>query len=226
MKFKIIEAFRSFQGEGPDQGNIMFFIRFKKCKMPGLTERCKWCDTTCKMDFNAEVEISMDEINKNLEMCNGNLCITGGEPTLYNDKIIEILKNSKNINNINIESNGLALPELINSISDLENNIIDKCKFIYSPKMFNSTDWRSNIKIMEKLIETDGDVYLKIVVDEELNETYFEYFISKFPNNRIWAMPKGVTIDEMKKNSSIVYKFANKYQINISTRMHIIHNFA
>ena len=64
MKIKVIEAFRTFQGEGPHRGVACLLLRFKKCsrQIP-----CKFCDTQLKMRINVEFEYPSEEIQQTIE---------------------------------------------------------------------------------------------------------------------------------------------------------------
>ena len=225
---KIIEAFNSFQGEGPDQGKIMTFLRFAKCTRPGNKPLCKWCDTMCKLKNLKEFHISYEDIIFLLEKTNYNLCITGGEPTLYNNEIENLLnhlyENDIYLNFLNIETNGYKLLNLIERFDNKHDFGIGVIRFIYSPKIFDHEDLDITVMTLEALEHLEDRVYVKLVIqDENDTEMVLSKISKKVRDGNLWVMPLGATIEEISKSSLILSKFAIKYKANISSRLHVIH---
>jgi radical SAM domain protein len=72
--YRIVEIFRSLQGEGWNTGMDAVFIRFGKCNLA-----CHWCDT----DYHRYGMRSLDDIlSEVLAHDTRNIIITGGEPTI------------------------------------------------------------------------------------------------------------------------------------------------
>ncbi len=85
---KIIEIFRSIQGESSLQGEMMAFIRTAGCNL-----RCKWCDT--KYAYEGGKEMSLQAIvNKVRKLRVKWVNITGGEPLIQKDMqaLVDMLK--------------------------------------------------------------------------------------------------------------------------------------
>ena len=98
---KIVEIFKSIQGEGSNFGKQVIFIRLGNCNL-----KCPWCDTDWKKYKELTIQEIMEEISK--YNCK-NVIITGGEPTINNlTPLLKELKN-KGIENIVVEDNKLAL---------------------------------------------------------------------------------------------------------------------
>ncbi len=83
---KIVEVFRSVQGEGPTTGCLTTFVRFAGCSL-----QCPECDTPYSWKGVNRVGESKDVDPANLLMlcvdldpCCQYLCITGGEPLEQN----------------------------------------------------------------------------------------------------------------------------------------------
>lgn len=102
---KLVEVFKSIQGEGTRSGVISSFIRF-----PGCNLRCHWCDTEYSYDVENAKDYSLKEI---VDILNSHqtshLCITGGEPLLNESSLmslIEYLEDKTQIKDIVIETNG------------------------------------------------------------------------------------------------------------------------
>jgi len=97
----VSEIFRSLQGEGLNQGRPCTFIRLTGCNL-----RCAWCDT----DYAQEggTKMSVTEVLDQVWLLNGkHICITGGEPLLQQEEILELLKKfSLHGYTVEIETNG------------------------------------------------------------------------------------------------------------------------
>jgi 7-carboxy-7-deazaguanine synthase len=85
MKAKILEIFRSIQGEGKYAGVPQVFVRFFECNM-----HCVWCDTPASIgDGKREykefgLEDTLSQVNALYDHAHS-VTITGGEPLLQND---------------------------------------------------------------------------------------------------------------------------------------------
>jgi organic radical activating enzyme len=73
---RIVEIFKSIQGEGSNFGKQVIFIRLGNCNL-----KCPWCDT----EWNKYKEFTIQEIINEISKykCK-NVIITGGEPTISN----------------------------------------------------------------------------------------------------------------------------------------------
>lgn len=73
----IVEIFYSLQGEGSRTGQATVFVRVAGCSLA-----CSFCDT----DFRPKREMSVAEIVDEVRGYGASwVCLTGGEPTLYNE---------------------------------------------------------------------------------------------------------------------------------------------
>src|SRR5665213_913652 len=85
MNAKILEIFRSIQGEGKYVGAPQVFVRLFECNM-----HCVWCDTPASIgDGKREYkEISLSDTLSQVDALYDNahsVSITGGEPLLQKD---------------------------------------------------------------------------------------------------------------------------------------------
>ena len=82
----VSEIFRSLQGEGKNQGRPCTFVRLAGCNL-----RCAWCDTSYA--WNEGEEMSVGEVLDRVWLLRGAyICITGGEPLLQREDLLELLK--------------------------------------------------------------------------------------------------------------------------------------
>jgi len=216
MKYiELIECFKTWQGEGPYMGRRVLLCRFQKCQL-----NCSFCDTMTKMNNNVAALYSIDMIQKNLHESNKNLLITGGEPTLYNNDVSYMIENL-DYNICMIETNGYKLDELILRVDETKYNV----KYIVSPKVV-LTDEMCNVFLNNK------NIILKFTVDlydskgpTITNKSLDMLYAKNFDMNRLYLMPIGTDINEIRKNFHAVFALANKYNCNITSRMHIVYNF-
>jgi 7-carboxy-7-deazaguanine synthase len=98
---KVVEVFRSIQGEGKSQGYPCTFLRLGGCNL-----RCTWCDTRQAQSGGTSRE--EQEIVKEIESMDGRrLCITGGEPLLQGDQLLSLVRTMRKKGYIiEIETNG------------------------------------------------------------------------------------------------------------------------
>jgi len=221
---KLIECFRTFQGEGPDSGQAMLLLRFKYCN-----RHCYFCDTSVQMRIAEEGEYSIRDIQEKLTQYRCGLMITGGEPTFkahYQDtlKLLQLLKYSV----ANVETNGIGLVQMLEEgVWEWKGSPI---KFIYSPKIMNEGDRYEATDLTHKVLD-HPNVYIKIPFLN--NDIVHEYcrWISKeityrdIPNNKVWLQPIGATQEEQKLTSSGVMDACEKYKFNFSGRTHIMYDF-
>lgn len=74
MKYRLVEIFKSLQGEGRNSGRQCVFVRLAGCNL-----KCPWCDTDVAPRFSVSLEELIGEIASH--DCR-NVILTGGEPTL------------------------------------------------------------------------------------------------------------------------------------------------
>lgn len=101
---KVVEIFKSIDGEGIRAGFPVTFIRLAGCNL-----NCSYCDSRYACDWKDEdvTEMTPEEIfTKVFKMGNKRITLTGGEPLIHEDvdTLIELLRN--NGFEINIETNG------------------------------------------------------------------------------------------------------------------------
>jgi organic radical activating enzyme len=215
----LIENFASWQGEGPDSGRIMIILRFKTCNL-----RCPWCDTSVKMRVSAEAPHRLSDIQKNINQRKAGILVTGGEPTVpkHFDEAVSLLNDLK-YPVANVESNGFRLYEFIQEVDPLK-----PVKFMYSPKIFNTDDFKIAKQTAERIIG-HNNVYLKIVWDGNAHTKAFLAWLTSqddlLTQHRIWVMPQGVTRAELIKNAEETFDICEEFRMCFSSRSHLIFGF-
>lgn len=116
---KVVEIFKSIEGEGKRAGLPCTFVRLFGCNL-----KCKYCDTPYGWAYEYKddaKEMSADDIIAAVDAMNvPNVTITGGEPLLqdYNEMMCLLSALSFKGYDINVETNGTMMP-LLHSLSNI-----------------------------------------------------------------------------------------------------------
>ena len=179
IKIPVAEIFGpTLQGEGPDAGKRVIFVRVMGCNF-----NCEWCDSkfTWKMNENTKRYTESDLYSEILYMCKENNCnnvvLTGGNPCLYNfSNIIKDLHN-QNIN-VAIETQGEPIPTWLNDVDTL----------VFSPKPPSSKQKDTYDNITKYIIDggysINQIIAIKIPVFNE-EDIEFARTFSKFVNHML-----------------------------------------
>jgi len=176
MKAKITEIFSSIQGEGKYTGINQVFVRFYACNM-----KCSWCDTpfsawgiSKKFPHSDELieevkqikEYSADELAEEIQKawshCHS-VSLTGGEPLVQTDFIMELLPFLKKLDYpVYLETNGVLYNELKSIINDIDFIAMDI-------KLPSSTGCKAYWKEHEKFLKlaAQKDVCIKTVISSQ-----------------------------------------------------------
>jgi organic radical activating enzyme len=215
---KIVEIFRSRQGEGPNAGKEAVFLRLALCNL-----RCVWCDT--KYSWRGGVDMSVYDVCSRL-MSIGNevrhLVITGGEPLLWLDELMPLLRMIKSLGwYVEVETNGTIPPNgLVNYVDE----------FNVSPKLSNS-GLPMRVRINELAVREfviSGKAVFKFVIENQKDGEEVLWFINKFgiPKDRIYLMSQCASRDEcIRKDEEVTKPMASRLGTMFTPRLHIIQGF-
>jgi len=220
---KLIENIFTFQGEGPDSGNRMLLLRFKKCDRIEMKIPCHYCDTLLKLRISDEGEYKLGDIQKKLTNEDLGILITGGEPLYdeYFESTLALLNLDYTI--ANVETNGYNIEKLVNRLPPDKN-----IRIIYSPKFFSFGGVKREFEIIKKISHQifKNRIIIKVVAYNDDNILEFLTLIKSMALNKYtYLMPQGKTRDELLKNSSVVFDLAEEFKMNFSTRDHVIYEF-
>lgn len=193
MSVGISEIFSSIQGEGKYVGCRQLFIRLIGCNMD-----CPYCDTDglahegskeCVLeacegyngDFTLKNPLNIEDItpyvNYRLQAPHHSISITGGEPLLYPQAILQIKKLALNYNlPIFLETNGTLYEQLSKIIDDVDIISMD----MKLPSDIGKSYWLEHEQFLK--IASKKDVYVKIVVSQESTVEDFEKALSIIKN--------------------------------------------
>jgi len=228
-----IQTAGTIQGEGKLIGVPSLFVRLAGCNLS-----CRWtlsdgstscCDTSYANDSNAystwfDVEEVLTLVLNNL----GNikhLVITGGEPLLQKESLVDLCRTLKSKLDIHItlETNGTIEPGVLAQYIDL---------FSVSPKLSNAVLVKSGQQPIYKLqsfINTvrnsqDKDLQIKFVVADISEQEQIKKFllgISDWVNEDILIMPAGTTNEMLQETSKPALEIAINNGWRFTSRLHI-----
>lgn len=236
---KIAEIFSTVQGEGPNTGIPVVFIRLSLCNLS-----CSWCDTPYtwnwegtnythdtkdyeqkKYDPREEiVKISPDEILLHVKKLAGKsikrVILTGGEPLMQQKsksfiQLLKLLSDSKFA--IEVETNGTLVPtgEVAQYID----------RYNVSPKLENSnntiTSRRRDKAYKWFTLHPNADFKFVITCTADMIEVEELRELYKIPTDKIMLMPEGRTDEETRRNAQKLvqlcinrgYRFCNRLQV-------------
>jgi len=208
----ISEIYYTLQGEGIFIGTPSVIIRFAGCNLS-----CKWCDTPTKIP-NEDIHISTIRDILVHNKCN-HIIFTGGEPTLHQDEILEIIANLKK-----------AVPYSVfytietNSTIKLQPRLVNcRLPILYSlsPKLTSSEN-RYNlpnlIRQITELTDVHAEIQVKLCIDldckEDLEDTKTILYMLKDRTQN--AHPKPVVILQPVTTLCDPSHYLNLYEYSIS----------
>lgn len=160
---KILEIFRSIQGEGKYVGVKQVFVRFFECNM-----HCDWCDTPHSIGDTTRhyMEYGLAALEEELDRLKAgchSVSLTGGEPLLQKDFLKELLPQIRKRHlKTYLETNGTlpgALADILGQVDIVAMDI----------KLPSSTKcrpyWDEHRKFLE--LARDKDVFVKAVVSSD-----------------------------------------------------------
>ena len=166
--YKVIEIFKSIDGEGKRAGEVTTFIRLSGCNLA-----CAWCDTAYSQSGTCGIMTTLPEIINEVESLNcKNITLTGGEPLIHNEVDNLIMELITLGYDVNVETNGSVDPSKY--ILDEEyNNKLGKVWFTIDYKS-KSSKMQDKMNIKHFINLRDEDV-IKFVVGskEELEDAAF-----------------------------------------------------
>lgn len=240
----ISEVFYSLQGEGRTTGHPSIFVRLTGCNLmcggygtqkdgqlhDGATWRCDSIEVWTKGTEKPFEDIL--NANQLERLRNGaNLIITGGEPMLYQSRIlgfIEYLDDLLYSNNhsktfkdnffyVEVETNGTIMPtkQFLDEID----------QFNVSPKLSNSgmpLDKRCKPNVLTEIDNEANKVQYKFVISSQKDLDEMEKdFLPHISRDKICLMPAGSNQEELSETYPIVAELCKYANYKFSQRLHI-----
>jgi queuosine biosynthesis protein QueC len=221
QSIRVSEIFASIQGEGPNAGKDVVFLRTALCNL-----KCSWCDTKYtwdwqNYDYNQEVrQMDTSEIEKEVTRYGiKHLVLTGGEPLIQQKNLFPLLKLLKEDHGffIEVETNGTIVPS-----KDMQSIIH---QWNVSPKTTNSGNPAMLTEIPEayEVFRRMPNSFFKYVVNGSADIDEIENLIMKYhlPRNHVILMPEASTKEALASKCRVVGELAKRWGYLYSGRIHI-----
>jgi len=221
MDLKVSELFSSVQGEGPSAGVPSVFVRLAQCNL-----HCTWCDTKYTWDWSThrfDDEVRVESVGavaqRALELSGERVVLTGGEPLLQQDALIELipLLDAKNRRPIEVETNGTIAPHPL---------LADRVdQWNVSPKLANSGDperLRLRPDVLRAFRASDR-AFLKLVVESSADADEAEALVRslEWPRERVLFMAQASTRTALAERGPLVTAEALRRGLRYSPRLHV-----
>lgn len=217
-KSKIAEIFTSIQGEGPYVGVKQLFIRFCGCNL-----NCNYCDTD-ELDRNHYLEFTPDELKKYVEDFDlksvHSVSLTGGEPLLWADFLVEFIPLLKN------DFSGKIYLETNSTLKNNLEKIIDYVDIISADiKLPSASGIENSFAIHDEFFKTakkyDKEIFAKIVFDQNILDDEISHCLklAEKYNLEVILQPKTVE-NNITTDKDKIFEVFNKFLTShINTRV-------
>jgi organic radical activating enzyme len=220
---RVSETFYSIQGEGITVGVPAVFIRLQGCNLDCGSKGGTWvCDTEAVWKQGERYSISdfaaIIEFNYGQAIANGaHLIITGGEPLLQQDAIIDLIAKLHIKPTIEIETNGTILP--IEALQALVNH------WNVSPKLSNSGE-PQNKRIQPALqwFSNQSNAIFKFVVSNQNDIDEVEHsftWLKQLSIRQKFLMPAADNRLDLHQQYESIIELAKLKGFSLSQRFHL-----
>jgi organic radical activating enzyme len=211
-KTRINEIFTSIQGEGPYVGVKQAFIRFCGCNL-----RCDYCDTT-QLPNEDYIEFDAEELTKyvgdfNLKTVHS-VSLTGGEPLLWADFLVEFLPRLKQ------DFKGKIYLETNSTLKDNLEKVIEFVDIISADiKLPSASGIENSFAVHDEFFKVarkyDKEIFAKIVFDENILDDEISHCLklSEKYNLPLILQPKTVN-DKVSVDKEKVFEVFNKFLVS------------
>ena len=199
---KINEIFLSIQGEGIYAGIPSVFVRASGCNL-----NCPWCDSAYANDADDGKEMSVSAIVSKVGSYDvEHVVITGGEPMIYPDEIIELCERFSELKKrVTIETNSTIFVDCNPHLLSL------------SPKLHQG--WSEDI--IKKYLSKNCKKQIKIVVDsiEEAIDALARLKKLDIEKENIFLMPNAIKREKHIRSAAWLVPFCCKYNVRFAGRL-------
>ena len=156
----IKEIFTSIQGEGLYVGEMQIFVRFCRCNL-----NCKYCDTDFKKDKNSLLYTPQELAEELLHNEVKSVSLTGGEPLMETEFLLEFLPLIKKHKKIHLETNGTLTSQLSCVIDNIDVVAADI-------KLQSATKQKNQFFINDEFMSVakKKECFIKVVFDENIEK--------------------------------------------------------
>ena len=179
---RISEIFSSIQGEGIYVGIPMIFIRFSGCN-----QRCSYCDTSFFEFEEMSIEAVVDRVKIQVSQGTKFISLTGGEPLLQAEFILELLPHLKKEGFFAYLETNSTLPDRLDEIKEFVDVISADIKLPSAAKSVPL--WEKHRIFLEIALSSEAEVFTKAVITEDTDPEDIDY-LADF----LSAIDSGITL--------------------------------
>ncbi len=202
QKLIICEIFNSFQGEIRPVGELVTFIRLAGCNL-----KCLECDT--KYSWKDGKAMTITAIKKQIK--HKKVVITGGEPLLQREALVNLITSTLFDITYYIETNGTLSPLRLETIH-----------YNVSPKIWE-TKLKDSIRpeILKQFLEKDAIFKFVARNLKDLKHITLLTKVLKIPKDKVYIMPEGTTDKQVRMHAKKLFKEIQKRNFNLSPRLQV-----
>lgn len=223
------EVFHTIQGEGKNTGKPSIFVRLSGCNL-----HCKWCDTAFTWNWNntdfdhdADIKYQKDVWQLKVEELSiidtikalncSHIVLTGGEPMIQQNALIEIASKLGDSYSFEIETNGTIKPK--RKFDKLIN------QYNVSPKLSNS-GMKKELCLKDDALtyfSASEKAVFKFVIDSESDLEETEAILNNYNIEpaKVYLMPQATSVSELDQKSPWIADLCKMKGFNFSDRLHI-----
>ena len=210
MEYRLTEAFRSLQGEGPSAGTPAVFVRLQGCDVG-----CRWCDTRYSWEPRGGEPLSLEALEERARDLGPAplLVVTGGEP-LEHPGIGALLERlAASWPRVEVETSGIAPPTARH----------DRLRYNVSPKLPSATPRWEETWAHAALWRDEPSATFKIVVGDPPDPQEAERLIERhaLPPERVMLMPEGLTDEVLRRRAADLAPLCQRHGWRLSPRLHV-----
>lgn len=222
---RINESFISVQGEGPQSGQRVLFIRLAGCNL-----KCSFCDSKYA---SLGMEVNPSSLKKLIrsaaDMGIRNVVWTGGEPLLQKFDLIELVEQTAGFVSHSIETNGTQelSPEecelfewVVVSPKDNEFHSPTKEEFYQAVEYWTK---QPNVIIKPVISTSNGDTWFQWCADQEGAIQERVYFMPRTPDAE--GNTRSEILEGHDYNVAFIVRMMNSYKLaaHVSPRLHVVY---
>lgn len=210
MEYRLTEAFRSLQGEGPSAGTPAVFLRLQGCDVG-----CRWCDTRYSWETLGGTALSLEDLLARATALGQAplLVITGGEPLEQPGLAALLERASASWPRVEVETSGIAPPP----------HRHERLFWNVSPKLPSATGrWEETWAHAARWV-AEPNAGFKIVVGDAPDPDDARALIERhgLPAERVMLMPEGLTDEAVRRHAADLAPLCLRHGWRLSPRLHV-----
>jgi organic radical activating enzyme len=218
---KINNVYYSLKGDGIGVGKVKLFVRFGDCNL-----RCNYCN-------EEKITREISPKDKRLMAMSNDWCFVGGEPMLYEDQLLELIK-KYNVGHVELETNGIIIPSNEDFISYFDlitvspregrHQVSEKLKKVNKINKVINTEPSFIEHCFVKRSPQKTKLLIKFTYIDKESEAFIFRIIQKYAIHRdmVAITPEGGTRKEQLNKYQTCWDFCLINGFRFSPKLHIL----